>query len=551
MIHRSILLLTTLLLAGTTRAHFTFVVPDPGGATAKVIMSETLTPEKEVDVSIIGGTRLTIRDKDGKQKPLTLVKGQDLYTIDTPGTGTRVIRGITDLGVMQRGEGARPHHLIYHVKTIIGDAFDASLAAPAQVPVELIPVGRPGAVQLELRANGKLLSDSEVAVIRPDGEEERINTGPDGRTKVFTLSGRYAAWARFWVEQSGETGGKSFTQVRHYATLVFDAVVPGAAGPATAPTASSGSNAAPSMLPVETLPPLPQAVASFGAVGADGQIYIYGGHLATRHDYSTTSVSGAFHRAPIASPSKWESLPGGPTVQGMNLAAHRGMVYRVGGMQPRNAPGQPADNISIADVARFDPVRNVWEPLPSTPQPRSSHDVLVIGDKLYVVGGWSMLGKDNETVWSDTVYVLDLASPTPEWKSIKQPFKRRALIAAPLGDRLFVIGGMDADDDLSPSVDILDTRTGTWSKGPNLPGDSLNAFAPAACSVNGRLYVSIGSGDFLRLNEDGTAWECVAKTTPRIVHRLIPDGNRILILGGASGRTMQNLVEAVTVAAAP
>ena len=34
----------------------------------------------------------------------------------------------------------------------------------------------------------------------------------------------------------------------------------------------------------------------------------------------------------------------------MNLAAHGGKVYRVGGMQPRNEPGEPADNLSLADV---------------------------------------------------------------------------------------------------------------------------------------------------------------------------------------------------------
>ena len=77
----------------------------------------------------------------------------------------------------------------------------------------------------------------------------------------------------------------------------------------------------------------------------------------------------------------------------MNLASHGGKVYRVGGMQPRNAPGEPADNLSIADVARFDPKVGKWEALPPLPAGRSSHDVVVAGDKLVVVGGWQMKGK--------------------------------------------------------------------------------------------------------------------------------------------------------------
>lgn len=528
MLPRTLFILIVLAFAGVARAHFPFVVPDSGGATAKLIFSETLKPDDEVDVVIAGGSRLTIRTPDGEESPLKLVKGEHLYTLDTPGTGTRVIRGVTDAGVMQRGKG-KPHHLVYHPKTIIGDAFDPKAAPVGDAPVELVPVGRPGAVQLELSVNGKPLADAEVVVLLPDATEERVKTGDDGRTRAFNQPGRYGAWARHWVDKPGELDGKPYEQQRHYATLVFGAGEPRAA-----------------LWPVQTLAPLPHPVASFGAVACDGQLYFYGGHVAPMHDYSTAAVSNQFHRTKLASPGKWEPLPGGPGIQGMNLAAHGGKVYRVGGMQPRNAPGEPEDNLSIADAARFDPGKGAWEKLPPLPSPRSSHDLAFIDNKLYVVGGWNMQGKDIEAVWIDAVDVLDVSQPNLKWQSIKQPFTRRALIVTTLGDRLFVMGGMDANDDLHPAVNILNTRTGEWSKGPDLPGKPFNGFSPAACTVGGRAYVSVATGELLRLGADETSWERVARSTPRIVHRLVPDGDRILILGGASKGAMQNVVESVT-----
>ena len=67
----------------------------------------------------------------------------------------------------------------------------------------------------------------------------------------------------------------------------------------------------------------------------------------------------------------------------------------MGGMQPKNAPGEAADNNSLTECARFDPKTNKWEQLSALPAGRSSHDVVVVGDNLVVVGGWNMKGKGN------------------------------------------------------------------------------------------------------------------------------------------------------------
>ena len=134
--------------------------------------------------------------------------------------------------------------------------------------------------------------------------------------------------------------------------------------------AASAALAQPLPAKEPAFPPLPNAVSSLGAVACDGYLYAYGGHAGKTHSYDTKTVLGTFHRLKLDGGTKWEELPGGPILQGMNLAAHGGKVYQVGGMQPRNEPGTPTDNRSVAECARFDPKVGKWEVLPEMPAGR-------------------------------------------------------------------------------------------------------------------------------------------------------------------------------------
>jgi N-acetylneuraminic acid mutarotase len=285
-------------------------------------------------------------------------------------------------------------------------------------------------------------------------------------------------------------------------------------------------------------PPLPEAVSSFGAISSDGFVYVYGGHAGKAHTYSTETVSGTFRRLDLKHPKVWEELPSGPHLQGMNLAAHAGKIYRVGGMQPRNAPDEPADNHSVADAACYDPMTRHWTPLPPLPVPRSSHDVVALDGKLYVVGGWWMKGREQKSEWLKTAMVLDLAAKEPKWTSIEQPFQRRALCAASLDGKLFVIGGMDEQGTLTKSVDVYDPHEGKWSKVAPLPGDEANGFSPAACAMDRRLFVAAADGGVYRIDAKMKTWEKIGGLdVGRIVARLIPAGEgRLLVIGGSGGK---------------
>ena len=324
------------------------------------------------------------------------------------------------------------------------------------------------------------------------------------------------------------------------------AALVGCATRTTAPRASTET-------PATTLAPLPETVTSFGAVTSDGWLYAFGGHKGERHEYSVEMVSGSFQRLKLSDGRAWESLPPAAPGQGQPLVAHNGYVYRVGGMAARNSADAKQDLFSTTLVQRFNPRAGRWEDVAPLPAPRSSHDAVVIGDKLYVAGGWQLTGGTNKPVWPANALVLDLAQPQSSWKEFPQPFQRRALALAAIGSRIYCIGGMDSDNQTTLAVEFYDTATGQWGKGPDLPPGKNKGFACSAITQDGKIYVSAFQGDLLRLSTDGSAWEVVGRLEhPRIAHRLVTAGaTQLIALGGEDGEEKRPDLELLTPSAKP
>jgi len=282
-------------------------------------------------------------------------------------------------------------------------------------------------------------------------------------------------------------------------------------------------------------PDLIDAVASFGAVTHDGALYVYGGHVGRTHVHSMDNISPGFRRVVLEPGRTWEELARGPLLQGAALVSDGSAIYRVGGMTAVNATAaEPEVLRSSHSAARYSLAENRWEPLPDLPAGRSSHDAVVAGRVLYVVGGWEMRGPDEDSVWADTVLVLDLDEPT-EWRAIPAPFKRRALAAGTTGDRIYAFGGLTPDAGPQLRVDVLDIATGEWSRGPDLPqAGSLQGFGVAAMSHRNRMFMSQADGKVYRFDAGSASWQLVANIADRrFMHRLASFGERILALGGS------------------
>jgi uncharacterized GH25 family protein len=214
-------LVLTLLTASAASAHFPFLVPD-GPAKGKAVFSDTLKPDKDVPVDRIAGTKLVVL-ADGKATDLawTLDKPANCYTFDVPGTGSRVVVGTCDYGVLQRGD-SKPFLLLYYPKAVFGDVPEADKAtAGDKVPLELVPVAAGGKLRFKVLAGGKPLAKTDVTVLVP-GEMKNaiVATDDNGLTPEFDKPGAYGAQVRRVEAKAGDREAKKYDEVRQYATLV-------------------------------------------------------------------------------------------------------------------------------------------------------------------------------------------------------------------------------------------------------------------------------------------------------------------------------------------
>ncbi len=209
-----------LLACAAAGAHYPFVVPDENGQSAKVVFSDTLSPDTDVNVEKIGNTKLTLRDAGGKESELEWKKDTGFYAVNVPGVGDRVVYGVTDYGVLQRGDD-KPFKLAYYPKA----AFGAAAAKPVgeKLPLEVAAEGgTAGKVRFRVLAAGKPVAESELMVIRPDGTKKALKTDKDGYTTPFEGAGRYGVYAKRVEVKAGEQAGKKYDEIRSYATLVCD-----------------------------------------------------------------------------------------------------------------------------------------------------------------------------------------------------------------------------------------------------------------------------------------------------------------------------------------
>ena len=166
------------------------------------------------------------------------------------------------------------------------------------------------------------------------------------------------------------------------------------------------------------------------------------------------------------------------------------------------------------------------------------------------MGGWKLAGESEEGEWHSDVLVFDLSAPEQGWRSVHQPFERRALAAGHHQGGLVAIGGMDSGHEIDRSVSIFDPATEEWSDGPALPGEGMNGFGASAWNNGSGLFASGSNGIVYRLSDDGGRWiEAARLAEPRFFHQLVPteDGD-LLALGGASRKGHLTLVERVPLA---
>lgn len=302
-----------------------------------------------------------------------------------------------------------------------------------------------------------------------------------------------------------------------------------------APLAAQQSADRPHAVPVDRPPTLPAPIASFGAARSGDHVYVFGGHVGRAHRHSRENVVGDFRRLDLRGGGGWEQLPGGPPLQGTALVAGpKGRLFRVGGMTAHNAPGEPEDMHSTASVQVFDPATGAWQEFVPLPQPRSSHDAIVVDGVLYVIGGWCLSGSGDGR-WHESALRCDLRAAEPRWEPLPAPpFIRRACAVAGFGPEVVMIGGID-EVGVAAECSIYDPRTRTWRGGPDLPEPGFGA---AAVGIEDAVYTSSIDGELRVLRPGASAWAPAGRLAlPRFFHRFVrAAGESALLAIGGAGR---------------
>ncbi len=527
------LMVLALVAARQASAHFTWLSSDEEGRVA-LFFGETPAERNYKLPEPIAEAKITSIDLEGAQEEVAVAKVDEKEFIGLRSEAKAAQSGIVATEV-QYGN----YHgtlLTYFAKHYVDEDPAAWEAKELKSPLALDAVATKTDEGINLRVTweGEPLEGVEVTLFAPSGQQTARKTNGEG-VAVFKnpAEGEVGFLLSHTVEAEGEAGGKPYTTASNFLSVTLR--VP---APAEVPSPVADS-------PYE---PLPAPVASFGAAVAGDYLYVYSGHTGEQHVHSKENLSQHFGRVKLAG-GAWEALPMETRLQGMPLVAHGDRVYRVGGMEARNATGDDDEDMhSVDEFAMFDPATKKWTALKPLPERRSSHDAVVIGDTLYVVGGWTLSG-GSPGEWVDTAWKIDLTNVDEGWKEIPTPpFKRRALAVAEWNGHVVALGGMDDAGKVSQRVDALDLQAGEWKELPTLPGKGISGFGLSAFHIEGKLRVSGMSGILYALSDDGREWiEGAKMADPRFFHRLVPGpkGKALAVAGASTERGHVGDIEVV------
>lgn len=209
----------------TVCAHFLFIRIGPAGEAgqaAEVYFSEQAEAGDPKFVTKVAGTKLWAQTDPGSFKPLEVREGVDRLRAPLPGSETLSVVGACEYGVLARPKEV-PFLLRYYPKAIAGDPGKLNrMTAREEIPLEIMGKLEGDKIHLVLLKQGKPVPGVVFHAVDADLTESEATAGPDG-TAVWTppAPGPYSIYARDTTKRLGEIGGKSYEEIREFATLAF------------------------------------------------------------------------------------------------------------------------------------------------------------------------------------------------------------------------------------------------------------------------------------------------------------------------------------------
>ncbi len=520
-------------MANTSLAHFPWIVPpERGSQQFEIMFSEDFEPYDSTVLEKIANEKVFAYSADGIATEVSLKLVDEKLVGELPlGKATVLLEMPFTWGMFK--PGGQAFLLRYRAMSIL------DVAAASQVDLKEHESFGPKILLSEKQTvatfQSSPLADATIKLIGSQEAELKTNAQGQADWSYQNASGLVGLMTNSSVKEHGDWNGETYESIKCYSTLSIRMPHDAASEKSMS---SNGSDKNAVARPASEFAPLPVTITSFGATKFDNKIYIFGGHLGDAHSYSTSLQSNQLLELDLAEPSsQWQVVSESDRLQGHVMLAHDGKLIRIGGFSARNADGQPHDLHSTDAVMTFDLATKQWSSLPSLPEARSSHDAILMGDTIYVVGGWK-LDDPNSQSWHEAAYKMDLSADKLAWQPIANPpFQRRALSLAVLGDRIVAIGGMQNQGEISKATVYYDPMSDSWSEGPELIGEGkMIGFGTAAISGDDKIIVNCIDGSIQQLVTGSDRWELVGKTADaRFFQELVEvDSNRLVSIGGAN-----------------
>jgi N-acetylneuraminic acid mutarotase len=177
----------------------------------------------------------------------------------------------------------------------------------------------------------------------------------------------------------------------------------------------------------------------------------------------------------------WTSKSSMPTPRyRFGLAVLDGKIYAIGG-------------IGLGVNEEYNPVTDTWTEKQAMPTPRSDFGIAVYRDKIYVMGGQITNPATGIGVPCSVNEVYDPLTDTWETKT-QMPTARMNLNAEEVDGKIYLIGGMQGNQEGVSKNEVYDPVTDSWETKAGIP-HAVYSYASAV--IDKRVYVISGQGDNL------------------------------------------------------
>ena len=244
----------------------------------------------------------------------------------------------------------------------------------------------------------------------------------------------------------------------------------------------------------EKLAPFPEPAEEILGVAAAGKMYVFAGLI------PFWKPKGLVYEYDPSSNHWTKKKPMALPSHHVAFTEYHGKIYAFGGfVYPTSGP---AAWVPINNAWEYDPAADTWKALAPMPSKRGSPVAAVVGDKIYVIGGVNILPGATETSLGfntpqasvGTVEEYDPATNTWRERS-PMPTPRNHTTAAAVNGKIYVIGGRvgAAFIGLASDISVVEEYDPATDKW-SAPRSRMPTARSAIASgaINGRIYVAGG-----------------------------------------------------------